>query len=79
MDALYRIVDGELAPDELAALTLVLMAGTGSVTGTGAAGTGAARAGAAERHPGYRRQRRTPSRWHRLGPIGAYRSPRSWR
>ncbi|MGC5031152.1 acyl-CoA carboxylase subunit epsilon [Micromonospora sp. DT229] len=68
MDPLYRIVAGELAPEELAALTLVLMART-------AAGR---RLGQDPHHPG-RRQRRTRTRWRRLGPAGDYRSPVSWR
>lgn len=72
MDALYRILDGELAPDELAALTLVLMTGAGhAATGVHAGG-----GGGDHRHRG---QRRTRTRWRRLGPIGDYRSPLSWR
>ncbi|TDC85996.1 acyl-CoA carboxylase subunit epsilon [Micromonospora sp. KC606] len=66
MDTLFRIVDGELAPDELAALTLVLVARAANT-----------RAGADE-HP-HRRERQTRTRWRRLGPAGDYRSPVSWR
>ncbi|MEU8256723.1 acyl-CoA carboxylase subunit epsilon [Micromonospora inaquosa] len=68
MDTLYRIVDGDLAPDELAALTLVLMAR--AVT---------SQAGGDDPHHPDRRQRRTRSRWRRFGPVGDYRSPASWR
>ncbi|GAA1834421.1 hypothetical protein GCM10009682_60950 [Luedemannella flava] len=63
MDTLYRIIDAELAPDELAALTVVLMA-------RAAIGD--------DRHPP-RHRRRTRIHWRRLGPGGEYRSPVSWR
>ncbi len=68
MDTLFRVVDGELAPDELAALTLVLLARVANT-----------RIDGGEHHHPYRGQRRIHPRWRRLGPVGDYRSPVSWR
>jgi hypothetical protein len=63
---MVQIVKGELADDELAALTAVLMA----------------RAAAAQRaaQPRFAHGNRHPqARWRRLERVSSYRNPVSWR
>jgi hypothetical protein len=64
---MVQIVKGELADDELAALTAVLMAR-------------AAAAAKAEAQPRFAHGNRHPqARWRRLERVTSYRNPVSWR